>query len=138
MISVKERTNVVIVIWQERREGFRLIHILRHDSSALLFTVCLLFSKFWGLQKIRSPAEKKNGANLGAKPPTNIIFQDTNDVIIHHAPIKPITPNEITRRCHRRGKSVLVSSAMSVLGPKGRNAGIYLVPCFVRNWSIIK
>ncbi len=26
----------------------------------------------------------------------NIIFQNTNDVIIHHAPIKPITPNEIT------------------------------------------
>ncbi len=25
----------------------------------------------------------------------NIIFQDTNDIIIHHSPIKPITPNEI-------------------------------------------
>ncbi len=45
-------------------------------------------------------------------------------------------PNK-KRRCHSRGKSVLVSSAMSVPGAEGRNVGIYLVPCFVCNWSII-
>jgi hypothetical protein len=35
MISIKEGTTVIIVIWQERREEFILIHILHHDSSAL-------------------------------------------------------------------------------------------------------
>jgi hypothetical protein len=35
IISVKEGTDVIIVIWQERREEISLIHILRHDSSAL-------------------------------------------------------------------------------------------------------
>jgi hypothetical protein len=35
IISVKEGTNVIIVIWQERREEFSLIHISRHDCSAL-------------------------------------------------------------------------------------------------------
>jgi hypothetical protein len=35
IISAKEGTHVIIVIWQERREEFSLIHILCHDSSAL-------------------------------------------------------------------------------------------------------
>ncbi len=42
----------------------------------------------------------------------------------------------ITRRCHWQGESVLMSSAMSVPGPKGRMK-MFWYP-MVGNWSIMK
>jgi hypothetical protein len=40
----------------------------------------------------KSPLLNRNITLTGVP---NIFFQNTNDVIIHHEPIKPITPNEI-------------------------------------------
>ncbi len=74
-----------------------IIHVIfnfRNSRSKLL----LLNTPLWhnGLVVVflvtKFPLINRNITPTGVP---NIIFQNTNDVIIHHAPIKPITPNEI-------------------------------------------